>query len=176
MTATASALPAATLDALRAFPAQLEAHFAAFPPALRHWTPPSWDGVPSEAFTAIEQVCHVRDIEREGYHLRIRRTLQEDSPLLPSLDSEVLARERRYSASDAAAALADFRAARHRALPVQPRPAASGGPAMAAGQGARAARMTGPGFSGPGAALRTGAAAGRRRTAARQWRSGSTTS
>lgn len=114
--ANSSILPAATLEALRAFPAQLEAHFAAFPPALRHWTPPSWDGVPSEAFTAIEQVCHVRDIEMEGYHLRIRRTLQEDSPLLPSLDSEALAHERHYSASDPAAALADFRAARQATL------------------------------------------------------------
>jgi hypothetical protein len=116
MNASMPLLAPVTLDALRAFPAQLEAHFAAFPEALRHWAPPSWEGVPSEAFTAIEQVCHVRDIELEGYHLRIRRTLAEDNPLLASLDSERLARERNYGASDPAAALAAFRAARETTL------------------------------------------------------------
>lgn len=83
MNASMPLLAPVTLEALRAFPAQLEAHFAAFPEALRHWAPPSWEGVPSEAFTAIEQVCHVRDIELEGYHLRIRRTLEEDTPCWP---------------------------------------------------------------------------------------------
>ena len=43
----------ATLRALRAFPDQLEAHFALFPAAYRHWVPASWDGVPSEALTAL---------------------------------------------------------------------------------------------------------------------------
>jgi hypothetical protein len=71
----------ATLNALAAFPAELEQHFAAFPPGYANWAPASWDGVPSEAFTAIEQVCHVRDIEIEGYQVRFRRTLEEDSPL-----------------------------------------------------------------------------------------------
>jgi len=102
----------ATLDALQAFPRQLQAHYAAIPEAFRHWAPASWEGVPSEAFTAIEQVCHVRDIEREGYHLRIRRILQEDTPLLASLDSEALAAARAYGRDDAAQALADFRQAR----------------------------------------------------------------
>ena len=101
-----------TLNALLAFPDQLEAHYAAIPLAFRHWAPPSWEGVPSEALTAIEQVCHVRDIEVEGYHLRLRRTLDETHPTLASIDTEALARERNYGASDASAALADFRLAR----------------------------------------------------------------
>ena len=46
-------------------PQQLEAHYAAFPAAFKHWAPESWEGVPSEALTAIEQICHVRDIEIE---------------------------------------------------------------------------------------------------------------
>ena len=101
-----------TLSALEAFPAELEKHYAAFPPDLVHWKPPSWEGVPSEPFTAIEQICHVRDIEIEGYHARFTRTLNEELPLLPSIDSEAMARERDYGAADAARVLADFRRAR----------------------------------------------------------------
>ena len=65
--ASGSAIDAVTLHALAAFPAQLAAHFALFPVEARHWAPSSWDGVPSEPLTAIEQVCHGRDIEIEGY-------------------------------------------------------------------------------------------------------------
>jgi hypothetical protein len=101
-----------TLDALAAFPSALERHYAVFPRELVHWTPPSWDGVPSEPFTAIEQVCHVRDIEIEGYQVRFRRTLGEASPFLPSIDSEPIAKERNYGAADAAQVFASFRAAR----------------------------------------------------------------
>ena len=101
-----------TLAALAAFPSQLEAHYAAIPQAFRHWAPPSWEGMPSEAFTAIEQLCHVRDIEIEGYHVRFRRTLAESHPTLASIDSEPLAIERHYGAADAATVLAEFRLAR----------------------------------------------------------------
>jgi len=106
----------ATLRALRAFPDQLEAHYALIPAAYRHWAPASWDGAPSEALTALEQVCHVRDIEVEGYQRRIARTLAEETPFLPSIDTEALARDRRYGEDDAAAALAAFRAARAQTL------------------------------------------------------------
>ncbi len=103
---------AATLSALSAFPLQLEAHYAAFPAAFTHWAPASWDGVPSEPLTAIEQLCHVRDIEIDGYQLRFRRALSEANPLLASIDTEALARERRYASADAAAVLTEFREAR----------------------------------------------------------------
>jgi hypothetical protein len=102
----------ATLAALESFPAQLESHYAAFPRAFVHWTPPSWEGVPSEPFTALEQICHVRDIEIEGYQVRIRRTLEEREPFLPSIDSETIARQRGYGAADPAEVFAQFRAAR----------------------------------------------------------------
>lgn len=101
-----------TLAALRAFPDQLEAHYAAVPPEFRHWAPASWDGVPSEALTALEQVCHVRDIEADGYHVRIRRTLAESNPTLASIDTDALVLERRYAQADAEEVLASFRAAR----------------------------------------------------------------
>ena|SRR5688572_26272750 len=107
---------ATTLDALAAFPAQLAAHYAAIPDTHKHWAPPSWDGIPSEHFTALEQVCHVRDIEIEGYHLRFERTLGEDNPMLMDIDSEALAKERDYGASDATAALDAFRRAREKTL------------------------------------------------------------
>ena len=101
-----------TLDALTLFPLQLEAHYAAIPTGFKHWSPPSWEGIPSEHFTAIEQVCHVRDVEVDGYHVRFQRTLQENNPFLPDLGSEALARARAYASADAAEVLASFRAAR----------------------------------------------------------------
>ncbi|MDG9923145.1 MULTISPECIES: DinB family protein [unclassified Pseudomonas] len=106
----------ATLNALAAFPDQLEAHYSAIPAAYRHWAPATWAGIPSEPFTAIEQLCHVRDIEVDGYQLRLRRTLEEDNPLLISLDGEAMARERRYAEADADSVLADFRRARDETL------------------------------------------------------------
>lgn len=105
-----------TLNALALFPLQLEAHYKAIPASHRHWTPLSWEGIPSEHFTAIEQLCHVRDIEIEGYQERIRRTLDETDPLLPSIESEPLANERRYGEADADAVLHAFRDARARTV------------------------------------------------------------
>jgi hypothetical protein len=105
-----------TFEALEEFPRLLERHYSAFPARHVHWAPPSWDGVPSEAFTAVEQVCHVRDIEIDGYQVRFRRTLAESSPLLPSIDSEAVARERDYGRADAARMLAEFRAARRQTV------------------------------------------------------------
>lgn len=110
------AIDAATLDALRDFPGRLEAHLAAIPPRHVAWIPDDWTGIPSECFSAVEQVWHVLDIEIEGYQARIARTLCEDTPLLPSIDSETLAVERDYAGRDASDALAGFRAARTRTL------------------------------------------------------------
>lgn len=105
-----------TVTALQAFPLQLEAHFAAIPAAFRNWAPPSWEGIPSEPLTAIEQLCHVRDVEVLGYHVRLHRTLNESTPTLASLDTEALAQERSYATQSAEAALAEFRQARTQTL------------------------------------------------------------
>jgi hypothetical protein len=102
----------ALIRTLAVFPDQFAAHYALIPGSHRNWAPASWEGVPSEPLTAIEQVCHVRDIEIEGYQVRFQRTLMEMKPTLPSIDTEALARERSYATSDANAALAAFRAAR----------------------------------------------------------------
>jgi hypothetical protein len=101
-----------TFSTLESFPRALEAHYAAFPREFVNWSPASWEGVPSEPFTALEQICHVRDIEIEGYHPRFRRTLAEETPLLPFIDSEAITRERDYASADPAEVFAAFRAAR----------------------------------------------------------------
>src|SRR5207342_825442 len=103
------------LDALALYPRQLEAHYRAIPAGFEHWAPASWDGIPSEPFTAIEQVCHVRDVEIDGYHVRFRRTLHESDPLLPGLPV-ALAVERDYAHADVANALASFASARARTI------------------------------------------------------------
>jgi hypothetical protein len=105
-----------TLATLAAFPAQLEAHYGAIPAAYKHWKPASWEGIPSEHLTAIEQLCHVRDVEIDGYQLRFQRTLREQDPFLGSLDTDELARERKYYEEDPARVLAEFRTARAKTL------------------------------------------------------------
>jgi hypothetical protein len=102
----------ATQHALAAFPDLLEAHFTQIPTEFRTWAPPSWEGVPSEPFTAIQQLCHVRDIEIDGYHLRFSRTLNEERPTLQTIDGEALAQQRDYTRANAAEVLQQFRAAR----------------------------------------------------------------
>ncbi len=68
--------------------------------------------MPSESLTVLEQLCHVRDIEIDGYQLRFRRLLNEVNPLLAAIDGYALVRQRGYAQADAAEALATFRAAR----------------------------------------------------------------
>ncbi|MBI3716026.1 MAG: DinB family protein [Betaproteobacteria bacterium] len=105
-----------TLAALAAFPDQLERHFAAFAPGREDWKPESWEGIPSESLSAREQICHVRDIEIDGYQVRFRRLLNESRPTLASLDTYALVKERNYAGADAKAMLAQFRAARRETL------------------------------------------------------------
>lgn len=101
-----------TLRALAHFPSQLEELFGAFPLEARGWSPPSWAGIPSEHFTALEQICHIRDIEIDGYQKRFELTRAGSTPLLPSINSETLAIERDYAHANPDDALAAFRQAR----------------------------------------------------------------
>jgi hypothetical protein len=105
-----------TLNALADFPRQLELHYGAIPQEFKQWRPPSWDGIPSEHYTALEQICHVRDIEIDGYQVRFRRTLEEAHPFLPGVDGDALAIERSYANADANAVFAAFREARERTV------------------------------------------------------------
>jgi hypothetical protein len=105
-----------TLHALADFPQRLEAFFAEIPKRFHDWKPESWGGIPSEPFSAIEQICHVRDIEVDGYHERFRRVLQETNPTLENVDGEMLAVERVYAAAEPAQVFAAFHVARAKTL------------------------------------------------------------
>lgn len=63
-------------------------------------------------FSLLEQVCHLRDIEVEGYTRRLSLLLEQDHPELPDLDGAALAKARDYNAQALAPALAAFTAAR----------------------------------------------------------------
>jgi hypothetical protein len=64
------------------------------------------------AFSLVEHACHLRDLEREGYSLRLERMLGEVNPSLAGFEGDVIARERDYLAQDAANAAAQFAVAR----------------------------------------------------------------
>jgi hypothetical protein len=66
----------------------------------------------ADEFSATENVCHLRDIEEEGYGVRIRRLLEETEPILPDLDGARLARERDYNSQNMTDALESFTHAR----------------------------------------------------------------
>jgi prolyl-tRNA editing enzyme YbaK/EbsC (Cys-tRNA(Pro) deacylase) len=70
----------------------------------------------AKEFSILENVCHLRDIETEGYAVRIRRLLAEDQPILADLQGDRLAEERRYNTQDAGAGIEAFRRARAESL------------------------------------------------------------
>ena len=67
-----------------------------------------------ETFSVLEQVCHLRDIEIEGYTERLHRTLTEERPFLPGIDGSRLAVDRAYNEQDAGPAFMAFREAREK--------------------------------------------------------------
>jgi len=52
--------------------------------------------------------CHLRDLEREAYKLRIDRMLHEENPFLSDFDGARIARERDYNSEPLLAALTAF--------------------------------------------------------------------
>ena len=93
------ALLAETPEEVRRLTAGLSAEEARWRPAANE-------------FSALEQACHLRDIEREGYAVRLRRLLAEDDAALPDLDGAELARERDYQSQNLSAAVEAFAQAR----------------------------------------------------------------
>lgn len=53
----------------------------------------------ADAFSVLENVCHLRDIERFGYSERIARMLGESDPVMPDVDGAKLAAEADYNAT-----------------------------------------------------------------------------
>jgi hypothetical protein len=80
------------------------------------WIPDSWDGIPGERFSAIEQICHIRDIETDGYHHRIQRILKENNPTLAPVEGYELAIERNYKNADLRETIAAFQEARKKTV------------------------------------------------------------
>lgn len=70
-----------------------------------------WKPKPDE-FSAVEHVCHLRDIEVEGYAARIGKILREELPALPDLNGSRLAAERQYNEQNLSEALEAFTNAR----------------------------------------------------------------
>jgi hypothetical protein len=81
-----------------------------------NWKPKSWDGNPGENFSAIEQICHLRDIEIDGYHYRIHTMLKEDNPILKSVEGYKLAIERIYENNNLPEVISEFKIAREKTL------------------------------------------------------------
>jgi DinB family. len=78
-------------------------------------------GLPNEAYTwkpsadrwsMTENVCHLRDIEHEGYNVRIQRIATEDTPILPDIEGTQLAIDRKYNEQNLDQAIAAFDTAR----------------------------------------------------------------
>jgi len=67
-----------------------------------------------EEFSAVESVCHLRDLEVEGYAPRIARILKETNPTLADVDGARLAIERDYNSQELGPALETFRQTRER--------------------------------------------------------------
>ena len=54
-----------------------------------------------DTFCLIEHACHLRDLEREGYLVRLRRIMYEAEPVLAGFEGDVIARQRDYMKQDA---------------------------------------------------------------------------
>jgi len=76
-----------------------------------------WTRQPSPGlFSLVEHCCHLRDLEEEGYTLRLRRMLRETVPVLEDFDGGAVAARRGYPAQDMTQAMQAFVEARSRNL------------------------------------------------------------
>ncbi len=65
-----------------------------------------------QAFSPVEQVWHLADLEHEGFGRRIERLRHETEPQLADFDGDAIAAERDYRRRSIRAGLAAFAAAR----------------------------------------------------------------
>ena len=98
------------VDRLAAMPRLLSASAERLP--SDQWTRQPAPGL----FSLVEHGCHLRDLEEEGYTLRLRRMLREENPLLEDFDGGAVAAGRDYPAQDLGAAVQAFNEARARNL------------------------------------------------------------
>ncbi|MDZ4866426.1 MAG: DinB family protein [Alphaproteobacteria bacterium] len=107
-----------SIESLRAFPETLRAFIATVPGETLDWRPKSWEGIPSEELTVRQQLCHLRDIEADGYIVRIKRVLAEQNPALASIDTYALIEPRNYDRTEVEAAIDAFTAARKKTMQI----------------------------------------------------------
>ena len=65
-----------------------------------------------DEFSALENICHLRDLELQGYTERIRRILAEADPVLADFDGARVAAESSYNSEQPGVALEAFQTAR----------------------------------------------------------------
>jgi hypothetical protein len=65
-----------------------------------------------DEFSALENLCHLRDLELQGYMLRIKLLLDESDPALADFDGARVAAESDYHDQQADVALQTFKEAR----------------------------------------------------------------
>ena len=94
------------IESLLSMPDVLDASFGGLSPGDA--TRPG----PNGELSPVEICWHLADLEAEGYAVRIRRLLGEESPLLPDFDGAAIAKARDYRSLSLAHGLAAFRAAR----------------------------------------------------------------
>ena len=63
-------------------------------------------------FSPLEDAWHLRDIEMEGYLVRIQRMFTGQSPVLVDLNGDQMAIERRYNERELSPAIEGFASAR----------------------------------------------------------------
>jgi len=59
-------------------------------------------------FSILEHMCHLRDIEKEGYQVRLHKLLTEEQPFLADIDGDRLAEQRSYNSQNFDQALDAF--------------------------------------------------------------------
>ncbi|HEV7163834.1 MAG TPA: hypothetical protein VGO35_00400 [Gammaproteobacteria bacterium] len=68
---------------LEVAPGEFERLLETVPPAAWDFKPADWAECPGERFSLRENLCHLRDIEIDGYQERLRRTREERFPTCP---------------------------------------------------------------------------------------------
>jgi hypothetical protein len=102
--------PADAIAALAAMPDALQRRLAGLTDAQLRFKPAG------DVFSVLENVCHLRDIEAEGYARRLELLLREPHPTLPDIDGSALARQRSYNSQPLQSALEAFIATRRGCL------------------------------------------------------------
>jgi hypothetical protein len=70
----------------------------------------------SDEFSALENICHLRDLELQGYQQRIELILTETDPILADFDGARVAAESNYNQEQPDIALQQFQNARRKSV------------------------------------------------------------